>query len=827
MLEFHYEFSIYPKKVFIIEYFNSHSMVLRLLTKLAILFLFSIVFVSDSEAQQKPFYQKSKLLTFIYKLSDTAKPESNFYQHFLSALNPLQKTDKTIVTVTLKEWVKLFRKDNMVSVQIEFSDVQICCDSTYHGMNVKNELMPEKILCNVFVLNKKTSSSFPFTNQTQLVMNGKISFTAGTIKGKVKADYQPDVKDVQLLFTDEQMATLDKRLLMIDEYYSTAKELVKMIPLSESITTTDIEKIPEQRTKLAKADSLLNMMEEIPFSFSLELEKNDPAGMVSLFKQLKEICASKHTEMDHLVAELPKRYYDNGMKNVRLGKTSEAKKYFTLSLSLNPDYSQSLLQLALFDKATGKITDAEEKAKTILLKQKPDAVTAAAALSIVDQKLQRLTDRIAELLHTGKETDALAKVSEAEQYLALVPMLKGDKVKDLKLKCYQSGYGRILTASRASLSLNQYDKAEKQVRDAIQYQLAHAEFISSSADANSLLQNILIKRYNLMVQTGKTELLNKHFDKAMQAFDDAIEYQVKYKLTANGDASVLKLRAERSVITDIIQQALAASAARRMGEAKKIAMKAIDTARDRQLENDSDLSPKLRVLRETVFSKECLSAQSNYNEWHKTGKIAEAQKDFMGAHAIYARAQNYFNDYRECSLDAENIDKDLEYINPPFMYQSMMLDIHALEDKQNYVSAVYKYKEATNYYSEQKIPSYGLLHPHLADFAIDNCSDAFINYLTKYFLEKDEADKALLLYKTLVAHKYYAKHTISPGLFNLGESIGWRDHMKETNGKPKDLAKDYVSPNSDAHLSEASINFNDKMYRPFVKGYVHGWKRVK
>lgn len=802
---------------------NQNAMGIRL-TNRAILLLFSFIFFhAGINAQPKAFYQKSIPLSFSFGQPGNSNPENLF---FSSLAKNLSHGDQP-VTIQFKQQVKLFRKESTVSVNLEWSEFSFNCDTAYKGMNLKNEMLPSKMICNVFVLNKKTKSSYPFTYLSHPPAGGKISFIAGTLKEKIKGDYQVDVKDVRPVYTAEQVTALENRIRMIDYYYASGKELEKIIPALKTMKLTDMENFAEQRKKLSQADSVLEMLEEISFSFSLELEKNDPAGVIPRFKTLKELCAARHTELNHIMTELPYQYYLSGLKSAKLGRSAEAKKYFNMSLAVDPAYSPSLLQLALSDKAAGRMTDAEDKAKTILLSQKPDSATAAAARSIIDQKLQRMIGRISDLLHYGKEDDALLKVAEAKAFLNEVPMLNRDRIDNLEMQCYRSCYARMLTNSRAFYAQNLFAKSEKLLRDAVKYQGAHHEFIADAGEAENLLRNVLIRQYNQLVQKGKTELFNKHFDKALTAFDDAIDYQVRNKLTANEDAQALKLRAARSVISDIINKALAASEAKRMGEAKKIAMKALDTARDRDLMNDSDLSPKLKLLRETVFNKECLMAQSNYNEWHKTGKLAESQKDFLGAHLIYSRAQNYFNDYRECSLDAENIEQDQLAIDPAFIYQSMLLEVRVLEDKMNYASAVYKYKEAGKYFSDQRINSFGLQHQHLADFALDNCSDAFLNYLAKYFVEKGEADKSFALYKSLIERKYYVKHSLYNGLNNLGAFIGWRDHLASRSGKPKLLARDYFLGEETSNSSERQLDELKRIYKPFVQGFVRGWKKVR
>jgi|GEM_PF-6627763 len=790
----------------------------------AFLFICISAVTTNVLGQQKPFSQKSVPLTFVFSKDDASTPENHL---FIEVAKTLKTAGTPSTTLQLRQNINLYRKESTITVAVEWCDFKFSCDTMYRGMNLKNDLLPSKISCNVFVLNRKTSSSYAFNNLAGVPLNGKVSFIAGTLHEKIKSEYRVDVKDVKPAYTAEQLNAFNKRISMIDNYYATETALDKIIPLANDIRMSDVDDLAEQRSKLTKADSLLNIVEEISFSFSLELEKNDPAGMIPKFRQLREICTSKHNELNHLLTELPRQYYLSAMRSIRLGKTSEARKFLNQSLAIDPMHSASLLQLALFDKSSGKLAEAEEKAKTILLYQKPDSATFAVALSIASQKLQRITNRVSELLQSGKETDALAKLSEAKNFLAEIPVLNGDKVKTLEMQCYRSGYSRMLTNARGCYAQNQFDRSEKLLRDAIQYQKVHIEYIADAGEAENLLHNVLIKRYNLMVLTGKTELFNRHFEKALAVFDEAIDYQVKYKLTANEDAAMLKLRAARSVIKDIIGKSLVASEAKRIGEAKKIAVKAFDTARDRDLMEDSDLAPRLKLLRETVFNKECLMAQNNYNEWHKTGKLAESQKDFLGAHTIYARAQNYFNDYRECSLDAENIEQDQSAINPPYIYQSMLLEVRMLEDKMNYASAVYKYKEAGKYFADQDINSFGLVHRHLADFALDNCSDAFLNYLAKYFVEKGEADKSLLLYKSLIDRKYFIKHPLNSGLYSLGSFIGWRDHLAAQTGKPRLLAQNYFLGEETSNASERTLDDLKRMYRPFIQGFVHGWRKVK
>ena len=716
----------------------------------------------------------------------------------------------TSFTINFDQKIKSNNREPNIVAVIESSKLILSGDIYYRGFDVSEYIYPASLNFTAQLNTRSgTSGSFPLTAQ---IYNGKPENTSINYPDSARIIMSVSLVQHSFRFGSTVISNLKNQVGIIDNYFASVNDVDATFAKLQSINLNDFENFRVHRQRLLEVETMIANLYSRNIQQQLQLSQYDPAK----FQEKLAICAdaalAKRRDFEYLMSTLHLTFYQRGISLAQAGNLNRAQDYFRSSMEVNPLFAPALLQLALIDFRKNDLLETVCKADDILYGLYPDRDTKDRTLDLLQDVYESRIDRGNTNFQQRKNYyKAIDEFEEARRICEKYSTIRCSDELYQGIKLSKNGiYRDHLESARLLIQSNDLTKAEKRVKDAINYQYQNSKDILNNTEAIALLKGIQQKRYASLITKGKNFIDQRLYEAALTTFSEATEMKNENDLVEDPNFGNLVNSAARPRIIELFYEGEALVRVNDLGAAGDRYKKASDLQLQYGFSNDKDINKHRELLRKSIFSKECINAQESVDKAFKEGQANVDVANYIAARNQFELAIKTADDFANCGIDITDVKSANVAIRPAATYLALFSDFKIKEENGDYREAIDLYNKATRYFMENKVASFGIVH-ELDKFTYikEKGTGGLINYAAEMYTEQDDLDKGLILYKLLLSRNYDVK-LLEGSLYTIGYKYGLKEKNANPGFKAKELVKQYTS--------------NDKKMKRFEKGFAKGYK---
>ncbi len=488
-----------------------------------------IIFISNlAFSQSQVIFSKSKEDVFLIKSSTGQNNIKNAILKKIAKGNNVP-VGNLRVSFSYTETLQILKRRDKLELSVNLKNFNLTGDINYKEFPLKNKLIPSKLS---FVLQwmkgKKILKTFNF-NDVKISGNDIeiVNMTVpDTIKNNKKnKNYKIKIINKKFDYTRNNKRRFDKRVSLIDKYYSENKKIrnklrkINEINSDEAVLSQfdNIKQLYTFHDLAKKSLDYANMIEKEKFYKKLELNKTDPKTLKKKLNNLKNKSKTLLSACDHVINNLDAVYFDRGMDMLIKQNTSRAKINFNKSIEINPQFAPSHLQLAKLFYHQGYVNEAINKLFDIT-KMTPDRETRIQTIELANGIYKDFLLDANNLNNRKLYDDALIVLESALRLCNDFPEVQClNNMNNEFSRAVFGKYDLILYDIDIAISKNDLFNAEKLIDIATKYQIKNSDFIVNDDDITIRIENIY-KRY---IEIGNSYVRQKYFEKAIIEFNEA------------------------------------------------------------------------------------------------------------------------------------------------------------------------------------------------------------------------------------------------------------------------------------------------------------------
>jgi tetratricopeptide (TPR) repeat protein len=779
----------------------------KLLTLFLLLLFFKVV------NGQQLFYQKQdQTITVAGRDAGLNNDTRNILNKLAEGQN--RPSSSVELSVQYQQTLKVVRNSKtMITVSVEASNIKVTGDVFYKGFDIADVLAPSEINFNYSLLLPSTSQRMQNGSGSVKISNGNSTVFSFQYTDSVNQNWSLTLDNLRAVFSSASVKVIDDRILLVKDYYGASAQLDQLHNRLLTVNVTDLENLDMHNAALVDIEYTIGLLEAKKFESVLSLATYDPLRFADRLETLRKETAARRMAINEVKRTVYLHFYNIALDLQARGKIERAKEYFMRSLSENPNFAPAAYQLALIHYREGNILKADDLGTDIVQCMTPDPDIYRLTIDLLNDIYLDLIDESGKLVQQKNFSDALLYLDRANNLCESVKGVRCDeRLTEGYSKAYQGIYQSKIGLARKAYQENNLTKAEDLAREAIRYRDRYSRYVPNADEANAVLKAIRQKKYENTITAGRAQVSLQQYDKALQTFKEADVMLRNYGLTPDIELPDLKKQAAKSAMFARINRANDFVKTNNLAEARKISKEVDGMFATYDLSGDNELVAKFNILRQNIFSQECVNAQRSLDDRYRMMIEAINKKNYLEADRLYKEADKLLQDYADCSLNSGSMRADHDSIIPAYVYQYLVKEAVDLQASKKMPEAVAKYREAERYYYQNEVSRFGLAHKKLLEVAADKGKDEYLVYLGNYYRGLKEYENSLEAYKILISRNTKPK-LYSSDLYQLGIELAIRDKSANPSLNPKTKVLEYTSGN--------------KALDKLGKGYKKGWKMNK
>ena len=789
-------------------------------------------------AQDLILFQENNSKAYLVKFGSSGSSRS-MTDHFITqiAKGNQKKINQTEYVLVHDEFIRLTRKNaSTLEAFVTLKDMRVTGDTRYRDMNLGNALFPAAVkftleqrgpngqLQNTWDFDAVTLdgnpmiiASFEFQDSVSIANGGRLI-----------------VKNKQFIYRKANRSQFDDRILLIDDYYTVIPALESIYAELQQINPQDLDGLADQETRLQGVKAEIEAIRVRQYVELLGLNQNfDPAGFIPKFREVHEYGNLKERELQDARRNLPRLYYERGMAEMQANRAQQALVNFEKAMNLDATFAPAYLGIAHLDYRAGELVKAKDGLLYIFRDLQPDEITANEARQLARTMEQqhlgnadyavrqsRFEDALVDIdfaaalcneipaMNCGPELDALARrahdgifrrmvsagrqqlnsgqysaaaqqakasLDYATEYKAFIPDARPAQ---LLLNEAQVGmYSGMLTDTRNLINKGEVDKAESQIRAALDFAAQNPQAITDNQEGVALLDQVMGIQYGRHIKAGKELAMQNQYRDALNRYDTAFDLEQQHQFQRNPELTGLRSAAAKVVWLLDADTALDYAKNNQLGEARKMQTRLIDMRDKYGLATDGDVKVKFESLSGAIFDQQCQNTQQKYDRHLADADRLTAAGKYIEAMGALDAALQAARDDNQCGLDVSSATKGKTAIQPAVTYLEKMQHADKAVEHADYRKAVNMHGEAGTYFQQNDLGTrFQLHHKNLFDYIEGSGRREFSRYGAKHFGEQKEFEKAITLMRRLL-DRGYKKGYLKVIMTDVGRAMAIEDHQ--------------------------------------------------
>ncbi|MBC5992956.1 tetratricopeptide repeat protein [Pontibacter cellulosilyticus] len=784
----------------------------------ALLLLSLLLAVNTVQAQTKIVFEETTSDTYLMKYGNSSQASLNSIIILLenaqvTAQGGGRPNRKPEFTVRLEQHARITDTGDQLLLQVNLKNVTVTGDINNKGFDLADVLKPEELKYKVWLLNSKNEKVKEFTNQrlglhgdNQNMLQATIPDTAANQNFKLK------IEEKQVNYTYESENRVKERLNLVKEYFAAEAKIQRALQEVAHIRPDDVDRIELQDRNLKEMEVLhANLKGQL--AEKLNLEKNDPQRLNYKLTQLQETLQDRRRAINHTLATLDQQFFNRGLSLMQRGNRSGAQVYFMKAVEANPRFAPAHVELARLDFMGGYIREASNRTRDVFTSMRVDRETEAIALELMYDIYGAYISSGNTLTTRGDYHNALASFAEARELCSTVRGLRCNTtaLAEGEGRAALGVYRALVDNGKRLLDRNDLREAERVAGEALAFQRDYDFALSREQEATELMGQVKFQYYLQHIDLGKRYLSQQNYDAALREFEGALELESRYTFKPVQELGALAQKAAKPILIAKLTEGYEQAMQNRLSNARATASAATAMQERYGLKNDAEVLNKYNLLRERIFTQECVNTQVAYDKHYQNARDLISQRKYVAADQAFMAAIKAADEKADCNVATFTAKDGRNEILVAATYQRMLEDANRHVSTKRYADAVQLYEQARAYYVDKGVGKFGLNHVSLFNFAKENNRQDFTAHVVSYFASIQEEEVAVQLLTSLL-DRGYAKRKTKKVQEQLGKQLALKDAG--------------TGPWHDAKTVAAQYTQSHKGLKKLRKAYVKERKRL-
>ncbi|MDX5422736.1 MAG: hypothetical protein LPK14_10820 [Hymenobacteraceae bacterium] len=659
-------------------------------------------------------------------------------------------------TLRLEHQARITDLGDKLQLQVQLKKVSVNGDVHHKGFDLGEVLVPEELKFKVKLLNGKNELVREFTNQRVLLRGSNSSMLEVSIPDTAAAqNYKLKIEEKQVQYTAADVNRVKERLGLIRDYYAADATVQRVMEQATRVLPDDLDRITLHDRSLQELEKHYAQLKG-QLAEKLNLEQNDPQRLNHKLKQLHQVLQDRRRAINYTLATLDQQFFNRGVSLANNGNYTAAQAYFMKSIEANPMFAPAHVQLARLDLVNGYTREATHRLRDVLTRMRIDPETEAIAMGLAHDVYVAHISSGNSLTMRGAYHEALEAYEEARELCSTIGGLRCNMtaLNDGEARAATGAYRAIVDNGKRLLSRNELAEAERTAEEALNFQHDYDYVLNGDQEATELLSQVKFQYYLQHIDQGKRYLSQNNHRAALDQFEAALELERQYTFMPVQELGQLARKAAKPVLLARLSQGYEEAMQNRLASARTIASDAVAMQERFALQSDTEVQRKYKLLRERIFTQECINTQAIYDKHFQNAKELVQEKKFIAADHAYQAAIKAADEKAECGIATFTAKDGRETIAPAANYQRKLEDVDRLVNRSRYAEAIQLYNEAEKHYLTYQVGKFGLNHTSLFNYAKSSRKQAFTAAAVDYYTGLGEEQVAIQLLASLLDNGY-------------------------------------------------------------------------
>ncbi|GHA70022.1 hypothetical protein [Pontibacter akesuensis] len=719
-------------------------------------------------------------------------------------------------TLRFEQQASIADAGDVLKLKVQVGKPQLSGSTDYRGFDLGDALLPDKYKAKVKLLNEKNEVVKVYEQTITLKLNGMALLEEQVPDTAANQNFKLQVEEEQVVYTSEDVRQLQEQLALVRAYFAAEADVLQALQEAAHILPDDIDRLPLQERNLVALEQQYDQLEKQNFTEKLNLNQQDPQRLKYKLNQLGQVLDERRKAIEYTFATLDQQFYNRGVSLINGGNASAAQVYFDKSVAANPNFAPAHVQLARIDLRNGYIREATNRTRDVLTRMRVDPQTEQLALSLAHDIYRVHISEGDKLTFRGEYDNALDAYAEARDLCRTIGGLRCNMqaLNDGEGRAANGVYRSLVENGKRLLSRNELQEAERVAREALSFQKEYADVLQTTAEADDLLGQVKFQYYVRFIDEGKRFLAQQNYRSALSQFEEALELEQNYRFKPVQELRQLSQKAAKPVLLAMLGEGYEQAMQNRLPNARQTAADATAMQERYALVQDAEVQGKYKLLRERIFTQECMNTQAAYDGHYQKAQALERERRYIAADQAYVAAIKAAEGNVACGIATFTATDRRTAIAAAAAYQRKLEEANRLIGKNKYSEGIALYEEAKALYLAQQVNKYGLDHISLYNFAKNHQRQPFTATVVGYYTNQGEEQVAVQLLTQLL-EKGYRKGKTKKVQQQLGQQLAQKDVQQGEVQDEKVLAAKYSQHNhSLKHLKKAY----EKTHKQLTKG---------
>ncbi|TPE44788.1 tetratricopeptide repeat protein [Pontibacter mangrovi] len=773
--------------------------------KKAILF-FAVALASFAvEAQNKLVFEEKTAEAYVLKYGTGSGSSQAQLNSIINILTQNQVTTRNGRPPRKPEFALRFEQQAQITdtgdklqLKVQVAKVQVSGSTDYKGFEIGDALLPDKYKAKVQLLNAQDKVVQVYDRTVTIKPNGVALLQEQLPDTAANQSYKLQVVEEQVEFTAADVQQLREQLGLVRAYYAADDRVLQALKEVALVRPDDIDRLPLQDRKLHELEEQYEFLKKENYTEKLHLKQQDPQRLKYKMEQLQQVLQERRKAVNYTLATIHEHFYNRGLSLLNNGNALVAQTYFVKSVEANPNFAPAHVQLARIDLMNGYIREATNRIRDVLTRMRIDPQTEQLAQLLAQDIFAAQVNEGNRFTTRGEYSSALEAYAEARDLCSTIGGLRCNlqALNDGEARAANGVYRSMVESGKQLLSRNDLQEAERLAQEALGFQREYDYVLHNATEAGDLLDQVKFHYYLGFIEEGKRFLAQQNHRAALGQFEEALALEQRYTFRPMQELRQLSQKAAKPVLLAMLTDGYEQAMQNRLGTARQTAADATAMQERFALVQDAEVQSKYKLLRERIFTQECINTQTTYDKHYQNAQALVREKKFIAAAQAYEAAISAAEGMAECGVATFTATDGRTAIAAAANYQRKLEEANRLISGKKYSEAILQYETARSYYLSQQVNKYGLDHISLFNFAVKHPDQPFTAAVVGFYANEGEEQASIQLL-SLLLEKGYRKGKTRKVQQQLGKQLALKDVQQGQTGEAKILSVKYSQNNRD------------------------------
>ncbi|MCX2738529.1 hypothetical protein [Pontibacter anaerobius] len=773
--------------------------------KKALLLFAAVLAAFAAEAQNKLLFEEKTAEAYLLKYGTGSRASQAQLNSIVNILKEHEVTTRSSRPPRQPEFTLRFEQQAQVTdagdklqLKVQVGKVQVSGSTDYKGFDLSDALLPDKYKAKVQLLNGQNKVVQVYDRTVTLKPNGVALLQEQIPDTAANQSYKLQVVEEQVEYTSLDVQQLQEQLGLVRAYFAADAKVLQALKEVALILPDDIDRLPLHDRRLHELEKQYEFLKKENYTEKLHLKQQDPQRLKYKMEQLQQVLEERRKAINYTLATIHEHFYNRGVSLLKGGNASVAQTYFAKSVEANPNFAPAHVQLARIDLRNGYIREATNRTRDVLTRMRVDPQTEQMALALAHDIYSAHITEGNRFTTRGEYSNALEAYAEARDLCSTIGGLRCNMqaLNDGEARAATGVYRSMVDNGKRLLSRNDLQEAERVTQQALTFQRDYDYVLHQATEASDLLNQVKFQYYLGFIDEGKRLLAQQNHRAALGQFEEALVLEQNYTFRPIQELRPLSQRAAKPVLLAMLTEGYEQAMQNRLSHARQTAADATSMQERYALVQDAEVQSKYKLLRERIFTQECINTQAVYDKHFQNARELISQKKYIAADQAYEAAIRAADEKSECGIATFTAKDGRTSIAAAASYQRKLEEASHLISRKSYNEAIAVYEEAKAFYLAQQVNKFGLDHISLFNFAKDHTMQPFTAAVVGYYANEGEEQVSIQLL-TLLLEKGYRKGKTKKVQQQLGQQLALKDVQQGQLQDAKVLSVKYSQNNRD------------------------------